>query len=279
MVYKKIAITGSTGGLGQKICDLVAERGAELVLVDRNPVKSRENAERLKKTFPSVKTELVLCDLESMESVRKAAFALAKADIDVLILNSGIYNVPLKRCDSGYNNVFQVNFVSQYFLARKLAEISPTLKKVIATSSIAHNYSKTDENDVDFSTRRSSAKIYGNSKRFLTFALYELFEDSDAVELAVYHPGVTLTNITNHYPKFINPIVKAGIALVFPPPKKAVRGILLSFDGNCRHSEWFCPSVFNIWGKPEKKLLKTCDREESRRIGSIADKIYREIDI
>ena len=40
----------------------------------------------------------------------------------------------------------------------------------ITIGSVAHKYSKIDESDVDFSTRKRASKIYGNSKRFLMFS-------------------------------------------------------------------------------------------------------------
>ena len=91
----------------------------------------------------------------------------------------------------------------------------------MAVSSIAYNYSKIDENDIDFSTRKRASKAYGNSKRFLTFALHELCKN-EKVNLAVVQPGVTLTNMTNHYPKAINWLVKIGIKLLFPSLKSRV---------------------------------------------------------
>lgn len=277
MKIKKIAITGSTGGLGERICNVLAKNGYDLVLVDRNPEKSRKNAERIKNKFPSVNIESVVCDLEKIESVKDAADKLKNIGIDALVLNAGIYNVPLRKCDSGYNNVFQVNFISQYYLARKLAETAPPLKKVIAMSSVAHDFSKTDLKDVDFSTRSSQAKIYGNSKRYLTFSLFELFERVLDVKLCVVHPGVTLTNMTNHYPKAINWLVKIGIKLFFPSPEKAIRCVKKALGEDCARLEWIGPSVFNVWGKPKKSVLKTATEEEIKTIASVAETIYHNI--
>lgn len=273
---KKVAITGSTGGLGQLICsELVKEN--DLVLVDRNPQKSQALKDKLKKVNPDARIKTITCDLADFDSVKNAVNALIAEDIDVLMLNSGVYNVPVYKCSTGYNNVFQINFVSQYYLARQLIEQSKSLKKVIATSSVAHNYGVLDEADVDYSSRSKSSKLYGNSKRFLTFALYEYFKCVSDAKLAIAHPGVTLTNMTNHYPKIINPIVKLGIKVLFPSPKKAIRGILQAVDDNCAYMEWIGPKVFNVWGKPKKCKLKTCGISESKRIGEIADEIYKKL--
>ena len=276
MDVKKVAITGSTGGLGVEICDMLAKRGFDLVLVDRNPKKSRDNAERLKCSYPSISIETVSCDLTDISDVKRAAAELCEKKVDALVLNSGIYNVPVYKCGSGYNNVFQVNFISQYYLARKLAEISPELKKVIAMSSIALNYSKTDESDPDFSTRRSAAKIYGNSKRYLTFALFEHFKENGGAKLCVVHPGVTLTNMTNHYPKAINWLVRIGIKILFPSPKKALRSFVAALSDDCADGEWIGPAILGVWGKPKKNVLNGCSENERKYIGKVADRIFEE---
>ena len=277
ILRKLIAITGSTGGLGRLISNELAKEN-DLVLVDRNINKSRALADEIKAACPDANIDFVTCDLADFNSVKNAVNGLIGRDIDVLLLNSGVYNVPLYTCDTGYNNVFQINFVSQYYMARRLIEENPHLQKVVITSSVTHRYGHLDESDVDYSTRKKSSKIYGNSKRFLTFSLYEYFKSHLDKQLAVAHPGVTLTNMTNHYPKLINPIVKVGIKLLFPSPKKAIRSIVraATYDA-CGYMEWIGPSVFDVWGKPKKSLLKSCTPDESRRISEIADEIYKKL--
>ena len=274
---KTIAITGSTGGLGSLIVKDLS-KDFNLVLVDRNINKSKALAAEVLAEDPTANIDFVTCDLADFESVKNAVNALIGRDIHVLMLNSGVYNVPVFKCDTGYNNVFQINFTSQYYMARQMVEKSATLEKVVITSSVAHRYDRIDEKDVDFSTRTKSAKIYGNSKRFLTFALYEYFKGVKDKKLAVAHPGVTLTNMTNHYPKFIYPIVKLGIKIFFPSPKKAIRSLLLAArQESCGYKEWIGPSVFDVWGKPKKSKLKSCTDEESRRIADIAENIYKKL--
>ena len=270
-----IAMTGSTGDLGSIIAERLAEKGYSLILVDRNRTKSERNAARIRAKFNDASITLLTCDLESFESVKHMANTLKKMKVDTLLLGSGVYNVPLKKCSTGYNNIFQVNFVSQYYLARFLAENCPSLKHVVAIGSVAHDYSKIDEKDIDFSSRTQISKIYGNSKRFLMFSLYEYFKNDNWIKLSIAHPGVTLTNMTNHYPKAINWLVKIGIKLFFPKPQKAVRSVIEAVDEKCGYMEWIGPSVFNVWGSPKKSLLKTCSKEESEAIGRLSDDIYK----
>ena len=270
-----IAMTGTTGGLGTIIAEKLVEKGYSLVFIDRNRNKSAKNAERIRAKFNDASITLLTCDLESFESVKHMANTLKKIKVDTLLLGSGIYSAPLKKCSTGYNNVFQVNFVSQYFLARYLSETCPTLKHVVAIGSVAHNYSKIDEKDIDFSEREQTSKIYGNSKRFLMFSLYEYFKNEKWIDLSIAHPGVTYTNMTGHYPKAINWLVKIGIKLFFPSPRKAVRSIIRAVDDKCGYMEWIGPSILGVWGKPKKSALKTCSKEESEAIGRLSDDIYK----
>ena len=163
MFSKKIAITGTTGGLGREVAYNLASKGYNMVFVDRNLEKSKKLANEILEKYPDITIENVTVDMMSIESVKEGIEKLEKIDFDTLILNAGIFNVPLKKTDDGYLNVFQVNFLSQYLLARELDE-RIKLKKVIAVGSIAHFMAKLDEKDVEFSKNKSQMKIYGNSK-------------------------------------------------------------------------------------------------------------------
>ncbi len=275
---KKVVLTGATGGLGKEIAFCLARLKAHLILACRNKQKAEKLAEEIRQKY-DVKIDFVELDFLSLKSVDDAILKIKKyGGIDVLINNSGIYNVPLQKADSGFNNVFQVNFLYVYYFTKKLLhELEKQENSVCVTvSSIAHNYSKIDENDIDFSTRKKPSKVYGNSKRFLTFSLYHLFEKTK-VKLSIVHPGITLTNMTNHYPKMVNWLVKIGIKLLFPAPQKAALNIVFGTQSETGFHEWIGPRVFNVWGKSECKKLTTCSMKESSKIFEIAENLYSKL--
>lgn len=211
---KTVAITGSTGGIGTALCEYLAQLKANLICVDRNTDKSKRLISNLKNRYPNLNVKHIRLDLADINNVKDVAASLSASNIDCLILNAGIYNVPMFRCTTGYNNIFQVNFISQYYLARELCQkIRLRDGRVVAVSSIAHDYSNIDISDVDFSNRKASSKVYGNFKRFLTYALYGYFDDDDT--LSVVHPGITFTNITAHYPKLLFKIIKYPMKVNF----------------------------------------------------------------
>lgn len=275
---KTVAVTGTTGGLGRELCDFIASLGASLILMDRNKKRSEAHRDELK-TRHGCNVECINVDLEDINSVKVATSELlSNYEPDIFIHNAGAYSIPRKKCDTGMDNVFQINFVSPYYMIRKML---PELKKrdgrVIVVGSIAHNYSKIDVRDVDFATRKQASKVYGNAKRYLMFSLYELFKNEENVTLSVTHPGITFTNITAHYPKVIFALIKHPMKVIFMKPRKAALCILKGVFDPCGYHEWIGPRIFDVWGLPKKKALRTCAITESEKIAEIAEEIYNNV--
>ena len=276
---KRVVISGATGGLGKELCFILAELEADITLLCRNKQKADSLINEIKSVYAFVNIDFIELDFEDLNSVKNCVSSLKKyKGIDILINNAGVYNVPVKTLDSGFNNIFQINFLYPYYLTKMLLlELEKKENSTcIVVSSIAHNYSKIDKNDIDFSTRKRASKIYGNAKRFLTFSMFELFKTSK-VNLSVVHPGVTLTNMTNHYPKLINPVIKFAIKLFFPNPKKAALNIIFGTSHKTNYHEWIGPKFFNVWGKPKLKKLSTCKKQESEKIYEIAESLFSKI--
>lgn len=274
---KTVAVSGSTGGIGRPLCAYLAQLGADLILMDRNTEKSRNLADQLKATYPSLTVSCLHLDLEDIPSVKQAAASLESQLPDVLILNAGAYYIPRHTCSTGLDNIFQINFASPYYLVTRL---KPALQqkggKVVAVGSIAHNYSKMNPNDIDFSGEHRCSKAYGNAKRFLMFSLWELYSCEPG--LSIVHPGITLTNITAHYPKWIFAIIKHPMKVIFMPPKIACLSILRGIFAQPRKYCWIGPGAFDIWGLPRERKLRTCSADESARIKKHADLLCKSMD-
>ena len=275
---KTACITGSTGGLAQEFTDKLASLGASLILANRNKQKSMLQKQVLLKKYPKIKIDIMIVDMFDMNSVKLFVCKLQMKHVDFLILNSAVYNVPRQTSNVGYDNVFQINFVSAYYITKKMIPSMRKIKdsKVVVISSIAHNYSKVDFNDIQKLKTNKSSIIYGNSKRFLMFSLQKLSENSH-LGLAVVHPGITLTNMTNHYPKAINWLVKLSIKALFPSPQKACLSVLYGIYNNTHINEWIGPSKNNIWGFPKIQKINTSTSEEQNKIFIESEKIYKKI--
>ena len=273
---KLVAITGSTGGIGIHLCSYIASLGARLVLCDRNKEKVSAIISSLKEKYGDIATHIP-CDLSDINSVKFATEQLKAMPIDYFINNAGAYSIPREISNTGYDNVYTINFLSPYYMIRHLEEnIKSRGGRIVVVGSIAHNYSKADFDNIDFRSVKAASKVYGNAKRYLMFSLMEHFKGS-ADSLAVTHPGITFTNITAHYPKLIFAIIKYPMKVIFPHPKRAALCILAGLFEPTSYHEWIGPALFNIWGKPKLQKLRTCKAPESEKIYEVAERIYEEI--
>lgn len=271
-----VAIVGATGGLGTRVTRYLLKANAKIIMLDRNVEKMNALVKDLTTEFTTAEIDTVQIDLSQIKTVNAAVKQLINRRLDFLILNAGIYNVPIEQGELSYNNVFQVNFISQYYLAKQLLPaLQRTKGKVVAVSSIAHTYGKLDENDIDYTQHKKNTKVYGNSKRFLTFALSELFKDRDDVRLALVHPGVTLTPMTNAKN---NGFIRLTMKMFFPKPEVAalsiVRGVFLDIN----YDEWIGPKTMGVWGRPTVSKLPEGTAEERAKMFNIAENIYKAIE-
>ena len=118
---KTVVVTGATGGLGEELCTKLASLDANLILACRNEKLAQNLKEKLLQKYPHIKIHFVMLDLSNMQSVNNCIQKLNQYNnIDILIHNAGVYNVPVKKLDTGYNNIFQINFVAPYYLTKKL---------------------------------------------------------------------------------------------------------------------------------------------------------------
>lgn len=273
---KVVAMTGAAGGLGSVTTRYLLQANAKVIMLERDVEKMETLAQQLRAEMPTAEIETIKIDFNLLASVNEVVARLADYRIDYLILNAGVYQVPLAKSELGYNNVFQINFIGQYhFIKKMLPVLQRTNGKVVAVSSIAMTYGKLDENDIDYSTRKKADHIYGNSKRFLTFALTELFKDRDDVSLAIVHPGITLTPLTNAKNSgFISFTMK----LLFPKVEVAALNIVKGVFTDIECDQWIGPKTAKIWGKPTVAKLPESTAEERAKIFNLAESICKVID-
>ncbi len=275
LANKTIAITGATGGIGEPLCKELLKRKANLILMDRNKEKSLRLIDELRVEFENSVISHITVDLSDMKSVKSAVDQLLIKDIDIFIHNAGAYSIPRFKANSGYDNVFTINFISPYYIIRSLLpQIKAKNGKIIVMGSIAHRYSRADFSDTDFSTRKKASLVYGNAKRYLMFSLYELFKDNKEL-LSVVHPGITFTGITNHYHKLIFALIKYPMKVIFMRPEKACLCAVEGIFKSTPYGFWIGPRIFDVWGKMKLSKIKV-NRNECEIIGRKAEEIFYE---
>ena len=276
----RVVITGAAGGLGSQCCLHLARLGADLVIIDRTEQGLEALKSRMLERYPEISVDVVSADLSDLKSVNQCIKKLNDCEkIDILIHNAGVFRLSVGHENNDYNIIFKVNFIAPYYMTKKLLPLLEKSEKakVIVVSSIAHTYARYDEKDIDYSNNKDDQKIYGNSKRFVMYSLMELLKENKKVDLAIVHPGISYTNIMKNFPKFISKIIEVPMKLIFNSPKKSSLSIIKGIFGEHGYCEWFGPKIFNIWGMPKCKKLKSCSQEEITKIFNKAEEIYQNI--
>jgi hypothetical protein len=62
--------------------------------------------------------------------------------------------------------------------------------------------------------------------------------------------------------------------IVFIKPRIAALSVLKGLFEATEYHTWIGPRIFDIWGLPIKKSLKTCPQIESAQIAKIAETVY-----
>ena len=94
MQGKNILITGATNGIGLETAVALAQQGARVVMVGRDPKRTEAAMADVQKRSGSAEVSSLLCDFSSQASIRSLAEAVyARHDrLDVLINNAGGVN-------------------------------------------------------------------------------------------------------------------------------------------------------------------------------------------
>lgn len=275
---KTVLITGATGGLGSAACRYLLQSGAAIVMVNRSKEKTDGLCTALKAEYPKAQITCYFADLSDITQVKSLCTQLQTLSLDAMILNAGTYAVPREKCSTGWDVVFQTNFLSHYFMVKQLLPaLSQNHGKVVAVGSLAHDFIVTDPEDPDWSSHEGDNKIYGNSKRYLMYALTELLKDWPHVEFAIGHPGICFTGITSNYPKNILPVVKVSMKILFMWPPMAVRSIVKALFAPVPPLHWVGPRFFNIWGNPSIQPLPPCEEAERTDIFQKAEAMYEDL--
>ncbi len=275
---KTIVLTGSTGGLGQEIANFLGMLNANIILADRDFEKSSKLKESLLKKY-NISVKQIKLDLQNLDSVTNFITEVKKQNINAIIHNAGVYNLPTND-EQNYYTINKVNYLMPYYITKSLL---PELKKsslarVVVVGSIAYEYAKFNPCDPEYLMCKKPNKIYGNSKRCLIYSMFELFKNEKSVKLSIVQPGVTPTNITRHFPKFVRGIIKLPMKMVFNSPKKSSLCVIKGLFEDLNYNEWIGPKYFGVWGKPKKSSLKQISNEEILQIFQDAEENYNLIE-
>jgi NAD(P)-dependent dehydrogenase (short-subunit alcohol dehydrogenase family) len=197
---RRCVITGATSGVGLAAARRIAQGGADLILVNRNPVKAANVKDELQDYGGNV--DLVQADFSDLNQVRHAAAMILKKNprLDILINNAGIHNTSRELTADGLEMVFCVNHLASFLLTRllldRIKESAPS--RILYINSQGHRFGGLDLDDLNWERRRyRGLQGYGASKVAQLMTIWELAEQlaDSGVTVNAMHPGAVATNI------------------------------------------------------------------------------------
>jgi NAD(P)-dependent dehydrogenase (short-subunit alcohol dehydrogenase family) len=222
-VGRTVLITGANSGLGLRSAQVLAGKGARVLLGCR----SAERGEQALRTVAAEATgrapELVRLDLADLDSVRNAAASVGELtgdSLDILVNNAGLMAPPKRLTENGFESQFGTNHLGHAALTWLLlpALRGGTEARVVTLSSVAATGAKIHFEDPNFERRRYSAATgYGQSKLAnQVFALEldrRLRAAGENVISVAAHPGFTETGLgTVMARSYENPVLRSAIA-------------------------------------------------------------------
>ncbi|ANZ40914.1 oxidoreductase [Lentzea guizhouensis] len=195
MTGKTVLITGAGGGVGLVTARELARAGAHVVLAVRNVDKAREATTDMRGDF-----EIRHLDVADLDSVR--AFAqTCTGDIDILINNAGVMDVPAARTAQGLDVQTATNYFGPFLLTNLL--LPQLTDRVVTVSSQMHRFGKLDLDDLDWRTRKyDPMAAYQSSKLAVVLFSLELQRRLTAagsnIRSVIAHPGVARTGLVDH---------------------------------------------------------------------------------
>ncbi len=216
-----VLVTGATGGIGRATAVGLAQMGAHLAIVGRDPERTQQAARDVQ-AAGGTPVETFVADLSSQAQVRNLADqVLARIPrLDVLINNVGGYWSTRHVTADGLERTFALNHLAPYLLTRLLLDrlLQSDGARVVTVASNAQAQGRVDFDDLQAEHSYSGARAYNQSKLANVMFTYELAQRlrGSSVTANALHPGVVSTGFGAEDPgqlqrwlvPFIRPLMK-----------------------------------------------------------------------
>jgi NAD(P)-dependent dehydrogenase (short-subunit alcohol dehydrogenase family) len=198
---KLCVVTGSNSGIGKETALGLARKKAELVMVVRNLDRGKRAREEIVSKIGNASVDLMVCDLSSMESIRRFAqeFKDKYSKLHVLINNAGAIFYKRQTTVDGFERTLAVDYLGQFLLTHELLPIleSSAPSRIINVSSGTYRTGKIDFDDLQSEKKYGGMRVYANAKLMVLMFTYELARrlESTGVKANCILPGFVRTNL------------------------------------------------------------------------------------
>jgi NAD(P)-dependent dehydrogenase (short-subunit alcohol dehydrogenase family) len=193
---KTCLVTGATSGIGKAAAEQLAELGATVLVVARDPARGEQAAAAIRRRAPRSRVDLLTADLSRLGEVRAlAALVEERYDrLDVLVNNAGVASFRQALTPDGLGVTFATNHLGPFLLTNLLLDLlkRSAPARVVVVSSDQHKRQRSIPWD-DLEHGRDCG--YDTSKLLNVLFTYELARRlaGTGVTANCLHPGFVRT--------------------------------------------------------------------------------------
>ncbi len=227
MTGKVVVMTGATSGLGAVAAEVLASRGARLVLIARDRTRAEAIVDRLRRANAAATPTVHYADLSRLSEMKRVAAAVATAEprIDVLANNAGGLFWDEELTEDGLERTFATNHMAYLVLTLGLREplVAAGAARVVNTASAAHRGARYDPADVQSLRAYNGLRAYARSKLYNILFTRELSRRWVGLGVTVnaLHPGFVATRFGDNNGGWLAPAIKAAKLFAISPEKGA----------------------------------------------------------
>jgi NAD(P)-dependent dehydrogenase (short-subunit alcohol dehydrogenase family) len=251
-------VTGANTGLGFETAQVLAARGASVVLAVRNVEKGKQAAARIAAAAPGA--------------------TVTDPRIDLLICNAGVMYPPKQTTDDGFELQFGTNHLGHFALTGLLLErmLPVPGSRVVTVSSVGHRIqARINFDDLQWERSYSRVRAYGQSKLanlMFTYELQRRLSGAGTTIAVAAHPGFAATELMRHTPvaAVVTPLFSQDAAMGALPVLRAAT------DPSVLGGQYYGPGGFlGLRGYPKLVASSRRSRDEAvqRRLWTVSEEL------
>jgi retinol dehydrogenase 12 len=229
-MHEKIClVTGATSGIGAVTAHQLAERGATVAVVGRNPQKCEATVRDIRHRTSNDQVGFLVADLADQRAIHELAetFKRQYPRLDVLINNAGGLFMTRQESPDGIEMTLALNHLSYFLVTHLLMESlrQAPAARIINVASNAHYKARLHFDDLETKSGYSGFAVYGRSKLANILFTYELarrLQGSDITANAV-NPGLIATNFGSNNGWLTRLIVRGIVHRFAASPEEGAR--------------------------------------------------------